>query len=129
MQEAELKSTHLSGRLLEEFDFASCQYESIGMEIEVGPKGVDGSHIFSAFFVTPSCMADPARAHHNMPAEWTDERKIIVSAIALKPIQDALDSILEPSLALGWPECIDRLRINLLWEYEGMEPVETHRRL
>lgn len=128
MQEAELKFTHLSGYLLEEFDFASYQHEAISVAIDIGPKGVEGSQIFYAFFVTPSYMADPARAHDNMPAEWTDERKIIVSAIALKPIQDALDAILEPSLALGWPQCIDRLRINLLWEYEGMEPVETHRR-
>ncbi|CAN7399766.1 immunity 8 family protein [Bosea sp. LjRoot90] len=127
MQEAELKFTHVSGYVLEEFDFASYEYESIGVDIDVGPKGVDGSNIFFAFFVTPNFMADPARAHDSTPAEWTDERKIIVSAIALKPIQDALNAILEPSLALGWPECIDRLRINLLWEYEGMEPVEPHR--
>lgn len=110
--------------MLEEFDFSSYARESIGVEIDVGPKGVEGSNIFHAFFVTPSFMADPARAHDNIPAVWTKARHIVVSAIALKPIQDALDSILKPSLALGWPECVDRLRINLLWEYEGMEPVE-----
>ncbi|TCR65751.1 immunity protein 8 of polymorphic toxin system [Bosea sp. BK604] len=127
MLEAELKWADVFGYFLEEFDFSSHHHQAIGIDIGVGPKGIDGSNIFYAFFVTPGYMADPARADDNMPVEWTQERMIVVSDIALKPIQDALHAIVQPSLALGWPTCIDRLRVNLLWEYEEMEPVETAR--